>query len=81
MKFFKIAVAPFLPVLVKLVKNIHFYNVDLAQNLFLGCQIELILSLYVQALFLNTHIAMTTGQTHMPVMGIHGKSLNLQTQP
>ena len=32
-KVFKIAVAPFLPVLVKLVKNSHFYNVNLAQNL------------------------------------------------
>ena len=32
-KVFKIAVAPFLPVLVKLVKNSRFYNVNLAQNL------------------------------------------------
>ena len=32
-KVFKIFVAPFLPVLVKLVKNSHFYNVNLSQNL------------------------------------------------
>ena len=31
-KVFKISVAPFLPVSVKLVKNSHFYNVNLALN-------------------------------------------------
>ena len=31
-KVFKISVAPFLPVSVKLVKNSHFYNVNLAFN-------------------------------------------------
>ena len=31
-KVFKISVAQFLPVLVKLVKNSHFYNVNLALN-------------------------------------------------
>ena len=117
-KVFKIAVAPFLPVLVKLVKNSHFYNVNLAQNLKTAitffwdvrlswylhgwvCMFKLfpwipitgilvwpvvmaIWAIYGQNGHIGpymAHMAMTIGQTNMPVMGIQGKSLNLRTQP